>query len=379
MKSQSNLREHFVRQHSVHPFGQPRIVAIGGGKGGVGKTILSTMLGICLASSGKKVVIVDLDFAGANLHGYLKNLDNPSSLNHFLQRKTYDLNELAQETIFENLYMIKGVTNLFVTSHFKNWEKRKLLNHLCKIDADYVILDLGAGSSYTVIDFFLGAHDQIVVSACDALAMHDAYGFVRAVLMRKLEHAFRDQPDFYMAIAEGGDLNKGRYAKSLSTVLGSLSGFSGDFIDMAENHIRTFQPKLIVNMVRDDDEPHEIQALRLAVADLLGVGLDLWGQIRYDANIRKAVQMLRPDMLFSASGLASEDIVRLVNRHYIARELGAPVPHWSPENGPFSGDQPGYPFRICNYRCIAWNNCTEKKGGMQCRVMNPVPLAKAAG
>ncbi|MBN1997691.1 AAA family ATPase [candidate division KSB1 bacterium] len=380
MKSNRNLlREHFVRQHSEHPYVQSKIVAIGGGKGGVGKTILSTMLGICLASSGKKVVIVDLDFAGANLHGYLKNSDNPPSLNCFLQRKIYNLNELVQETIFKNLYMIKGVTNFFTASQFKYWEKRKLVHNLYKIDADYVILDLGAGSSFTIIDFFLCADDQIIVSTCDSLAMHDAYGFIRVALLRKLEHTFRECPEFYRAITECGDLNKGRFAKSLSSVLGNLTNFPRSWIFTAENQIRLFKPKLIANMIREDDEPHEIQALRLAVADMLGVGLELWGKVRFDTNIRRAVQTLQPALLFSANGPASEDVVRLVNRHYIARELGARVPHWSPTVDSFSGANSGYPFRICNYRCIAWNNCPEKSGGLPCSVMNPVPLAKAAG
>ena len=46
----------------------PRLIAIGGGKGGVGKTFLSSNLAVALARSGYRVVAVDTDIEGANLH-----------------------------------------------------------------------------------------------------------------------------------------------------------------------------------------------------------------------------------------------------------------------------------------------------------------------
>src|SRR5713226_5358001 len=44
-----------------------RIIAVGGGKGGIGKTLLTANLGIALAQRGFKVVLVDADLGGANL------------------------------------------------------------------------------------------------------------------------------------------------------------------------------------------------------------------------------------------------------------------------------------------------------------------------
>ncbi len=47
------------------------IISVGGGKGGVGKSILSIGLGTVLARSGKSVVLADLDLGAANLHTYI--------------------------------------------------------------------------------------------------------------------------------------------------------------------------------------------------------------------------------------------------------------------------------------------------------------------
>ena len=46
----------------------PRVVAIGGGKGGVGKSLVAANVGIFLATLGKRVVLVDAAFGAANLH-----------------------------------------------------------------------------------------------------------------------------------------------------------------------------------------------------------------------------------------------------------------------------------------------------------------------
>ena len=48
-----------------------RIIAVGGGKGGVGKSVLAANLGIYLAQLGKHVVLLDADLGGANLHTFL--------------------------------------------------------------------------------------------------------------------------------------------------------------------------------------------------------------------------------------------------------------------------------------------------------------------
>src|SRR3990172_6220413 len=53
------------------PDSAPRLIALGGGKGGVGKTFLAANLAASLARAGARVVAVDTDVEGANLHTWL--------------------------------------------------------------------------------------------------------------------------------------------------------------------------------------------------------------------------------------------------------------------------------------------------------------------
>ena len=62
----------------------PRIWAVGGGKGGVGKTVVASSLAVALARSGVRCVAVDADFGAANLHTLLGVPEPRWVLRHFL-------------------------------------------------------------------------------------------------------------------------------------------------------------------------------------------------------------------------------------------------------------------------------------------------------
>ena len=51
-------------RYSMNSSHSPKIIAVAGGKGGVGKTVFACMLGMCLAGFKKRTILVDLDFSG---------------------------------------------------------------------------------------------------------------------------------------------------------------------------------------------------------------------------------------------------------------------------------------------------------------------------
>jgi flagellar biosynthesis protein FlhG len=82
-----------------------KIWAIGGGKGGTGKTFISSAMGTCLAGKGKKVVLIDIDIGGANLHSFLGITRPKKSLTDFFEAGA-SLNKLAVKTGIENMSLI---------------------------------------------------------------------------------------------------------------------------------------------------------------------------------------------------------------------------------------------------------------------------------
>ena len=102
-----------------------QILAVGGGKGGSGKSFISASLGIILAKQGKKVVLVDLDLGAPNLHTMLGLNNLKTGLNNFLSKSVKNLSLTAVPTKTPNLYIISSlgcsleVGNLYYTQKQK--------------------------------------------------------------------------------------------------------------------------------------------------------------------------------------------------------------------------------------------------------------------
>lgn len=139
----------------------PQVWAIGGGKGGAGKSVVSTILAFWLARMGKRTVLVDVDLGGANLHTLLGIKSPLKTLNDFITKKSEALEDICIDTEAQNLRLISGASDVLSLANPHFSQKVKLINHFSRLDADYVMLDLGAGTSFNVLDFFLAANKKL--------------------------------------------------------------------------------------------------------------------------------------------------------------------------------------------------------------------------
>ena len=158
--------------------------AVGGGKGGVGKSIVTLLLGASLARLGRRVIMVDADLGGSNLHT-LTGLRYPEhTVADFISRKVETIEQLVADTPVKNLKLICGADDILGVANPKFAQKTRLFAHLERLKADIILLDLGAGSSFTTIDFFLYAPNKIVVVTPQVTSIQNAYGFIKSSLYR---------------------------------------------------------------------------------------------------------------------------------------------------------------------------------------------------
>jgi len=120
----------------------PIIVSIASGKGGVGKSVVASNLGLLLARHGKRVVLVDLDIGGANLHILFGQIQPSKSISDFISRKIESLDEVAQEVEWgSGLRLIPGTGQTLATANLPYAKKQRLMRHIKNLDADIVLLD----------------------------------------------------------------------------------------------------------------------------------------------------------------------------------------------------------------------------------------------
>ncbi|HUX37880.1 MAG TPA: P-loop NTPase [Rectinemataceae bacterium] len=170
-----------------------RIVPIASGKGGVGKSLLSANLGLALAKRGKTVVLVDLDLGASNLHTFLGIRNRNAGIGSLYWKQERNLKAILVETGEERLWLVPG-DNLMPGVANLDWQtKKRIIKDLSQLPADFVLLDLGAGSSWNIVDFWLAGPGGIVLVVPEITSVLNAYSFIKSAAFRLLSRYYPDR------------------------------------------------------------------------------------------------------------------------------------------------------------------------------------------
>lgn len=272
-----------------------RIIAVGGGKGGAGKTFLSANLGLALAERGYRVVMMDADLGGANLHTVLGVNPPLLTLSDFIARRA-GLDELAVATPFPNVRFISGALDDVHAANPAHQQKMRLLRHLGALDTDFLLLDLGAGTSFNILDFFLLADHGILVVRPEPTSVENAYRFLKAAFIRRLKSvgrvfAIRDLVE---------EARQHRNALGIHTpadLLRAILERDPDVGRQVQAQMAAFSPRLVVNEVRTGDgfDGGRVgEEMASACTRFFGIRLELLGSVPEDDAVRLSVRQRRP-------------------------------------------------------------------------------------
>ncbi|BDU73615.1 nucleotide-binding protein [Mesoterricola silvestris] len=259
------------------------IWAVGGGKGGTGKSLVSNGLALRLAERSRRVVLVDADFGGANQHTYCGLRNPPANLGRFLDGKA-TLEELALDTRVPGLQLVPGNLNSANTDGMNSAQKLKLFRHLRRLEADHVILDLGAGTQYDTLDAFLLADVKVAVITPEPLSIENFYLFVKNLQYRQLsgilaEAHLRDQ---------ARTIWKERAAHGIATVQDlarHLSDLSPAFAEAYRREQGKLKLHLVLNEVREFRQVDQGRAARSAVVKFFHLPTEMAGFIHHDKDM----------------------------------------------------------------------------------------------
>ncbi|MGB8951621.1 MAG: AAA family ATPase [Candidatus Aminicenantales bacterium] len=298
------------------------IWAIGGGKGGTGKTFLVSSLGTCLAKKGKKVILVDLDIGGANLHSFF-GLNRPrKSLTGFFENGS-SLSELAVHTDIENMSLITGDIHSISTDSIRFSQKLKLLRQIMKLNARHVLIDLGAGSHNNTVDTFLIADKMIVVLVPEVIAIENMYHFIKNSLFRKVQRTLKDYG--FKEIAQHIWDRRDSYGiKSLRELIDYLKNSFSYIGNILENELAGFQVYIILNMVRNSQEILIGSSVKSVLSKHLGIPIHYAGYIEYDDSVWRSIRERRPFMLYYMSTGCAREIETLAENLILGKETGIP-------------------------------------------------------
>jgi flagellar biosynthesis protein FlhG len=297
---------------------RPILIAVGGAKGGIGKSVFSTNLGVFLSRMGNKTILVDLDLGGANLHLHLGETSIPRTINDFLSQRAASLKEIMTVTKF-GPSLIGGDSSQLGTANIGFSQKTKLLRSIRMLDADYVVLDLGSGSSFNTIDFFLAADHGLVLTTCDPSAYLNAYTFIVVSVIRKLNRLFRtesnpvtEESEEIIRLIEEATLSRnGKRVKTITQLIERVKKEQPTHLASIKRTLENFRPSLVANMVESEsDAIPMVERIQKAAKRMLSVDVGYLGALPYHSEIRSSTRELVPAVAKSPHG----SLARLIGK-----------------------------------------------------------------
>ena len=266
-----------------------KLWAVGGGKGGVGKSVVTMMLGAMLARKGKRVVLVDADLGGSNLHT-LAGIRYPiNTLADFIKRRVDRIEDVMMLTPIDNLQLICGADDILGLANPKHAQKERLFNNLKKLDADIILLDLGAGTSYTAMDFFLYAPNKLLIFTPQVTSIQNAYGFIKSCLYRLILREFNKDGLSMGLVNELINPGEGAQIDSIIKLREAFAGLGDERQKKLDACLEQFKVDLIVNMVRDNSETNVGRIVQDVANNYLGIAPDYLGYVNHDRILESSI------------------------------------------------------------------------------------------
>ena len=359
---------------SPAPNFQTKIYAVASGKGGVGKTVLTASLGVGLATMGSQVILVDADFGGANLHTCMGILKPDYSFDDFFSQRQ-PLSDFLLDTPVRNLRMISGSCGSMGLANLKYHQKQRLMRALKTLEADHIIMDLGAGSDFNVIDLFLLADEHLLVVSNEPTSIQEAFGFIKVCVWRGLKRALKKFPEALDMINSEQIHRPGRAQLTVEDILTKIRAASSEAYAVATTFLTSFHPRLILNKVQTKLELEDGSAIATAAAELLSVQADYVGYISYDPRVSEAVRNFKPFLLFDSRAQASQDLAALIRVKLLGKKGFKELIEkriWQKHIANFVHTYPQVDLLkhaiTCTDSCFYWESCEFKDPNRPCRV-----------
>jgi flagellar biosynthesis protein FlhG len=271
-----------------------KLWSIGGGKGGIGKSIFTLGLGISLARLGYKIIVVDADLGGANLHTLMGVRYPPHTMEDFLLRRVQRLEDIIIETGVKNIGLICGADDILGAANPTYAQKIRILSQIEELAADFVLLDLGAGTSFNTLDFFNYSHGKICLLTSQATSLQNGYGFIKSALYRQISREFAGEEEIQELLWETDNKNPDAEVTSIKDILNHLQASNPGLFFRLRQLLEDYQILLVVNMVRNEKDIMSGLIIREVSSNYLDLQPEMLGHVSYDLAVEAAVNLMIP-------------------------------------------------------------------------------------
>jgi flagellar biosynthesis protein FlhG len=290
-----------------------QFVAFGGGKGGIGKTFLSSNFAIFLAKKGKRTLIVDLDLGGANTHTYLGVQPSGPNLKDYLNSKVSSLEDVIGSTHISNLYLIKGLDDWSTDSKITHEKIEQLIAGLKNLDFDYIVFDLAAGTHSETIEFFLACNKQVIVTTPEPTSIENCYQFLKKAFHRVIMDTSKE----LNCVEEITKLlnQKDRFnIKTPAQLVLFLEEKEPELGKVLKKKIQSIMPKIIINQARSHQDQILANSIEKICSQYFSMNCEGVGFINYDSAVWQSLRSLKPFQIEQTKSNTTNELSRVFEK-----------------------------------------------------------------
>jgi len=293
-----------------------RVIPIASGKGGVGKSLVSANLAIAFAQAGKRVVLADLDLGASNLHLVLGHQAPKVGIGTYLNNTRSNFQDVISNTDIRGLRFIPGDNEIPGTANLSLTQRKALVKQLLLLneETDILILDLGAGTHQSILDFFLLSNQGVVVSAPAVTAVLNAYVFLKNTVFRLMfSSCVKGSPAraYLEKIRKEGSGHSRMY---IPKILPEIKKIDPGSYDKFKERLDSLRPRLIMNLVDEPKNADVAMKIRRSCEEYLDLKLEHMGIIYRDVIQDKALSSRLPITLYKPQSILSQAIYRIADK-----------------------------------------------------------------
>lgn len=204
------------------------------------------------------------------------------------------LEDIIIETGVKGIGLICGADDILGVANPTYAQKIRILSQIEELDADFVLLDLGASTSFNTLDFFNYSHGKICLLTSQATSLQNGYGFLKSALYRQISREFVREEEIQELLWETDDKSLESEVTSIKDILNLLQARDPGLYLRLQQVIEDYQIWLVVNMVKNDRDTMSGLIIREVTAKYLALQPEILGQVSYDLAVEAAVNLMIP-------------------------------------------------------------------------------------
>jgi len=266
---------------------------VGAGKGGIGKTFTTSSVGITLSKLNNKVLLIDFDISGANLHTTFGLAPSKKNLSAYFTGEE-SLGTLVAPTQIPKVSIIQGFWDSWTLPQISVKQTKKLIEECRALPFDYVLFDMGPGPAPAHLELFCSADEKILILNSEPTSVEKNYRFIEAFICYSLKDSFN--PDSYKDLETSLKNYRTADKQGCFSFRNYLKNTTGQEFGFFEE-IKKSPLRLIINESRsrlDQDLGHSIKSVCNKYFDLT---IDYAGCIDFDNAVWQSVKSREPVLI----------------------------------------------------------------------------------